>query len=107
MSISQAYSKYINDAAFTANPRVNCDCDFHQGRNATPLPYLTSNARFGKPGDSLPPGFCNSPSRPTVTDTVIAAAVSKTGHNCMTCNSRNECAASNRPGGKYMCFNCR
>lgn len=38
---------------------------------------------------------------------LVAVVTSSSGCLCMRCNSENKWAEPNRPGGKYLCFECR
>lgn len=36
-----------------------------------------------------------------------APVAKKTGHNCRSCNSRNDYAEANQEDGSYLCYECR
>jgi hypothetical protein len=37
----------------------------------------------------------------------INGVTKKTGHNCRSCNSRNDYAEANQEDGSYLCYDCR
>jgi hypothetical protein len=61
---------------------------------------ILSYERWNATGDPCPTVFFE----PKPGSKPVAKA---TGHNCKSCNFRNDFAEANQDDGKYLCFNCR
>ena len=60
-----------------------------------------------KSGEPHPTLFFEKPAAQTTKSGWVLQTWKATGHNCKTCNSRNDYATANQADGTYVCFECR